>query len=258
MKRLWACCNIWNSKSRGRELVAVYSYKESYKILRKNTLCFPICSAKSLLKFDWLVEFGWNLVDSGTLERLAQSGGGRIEPPGYCLPETWLQKYFCALQRRKVVGTWFAKYYHSKGQTKKDHGAITNFALSNSPKEVTKFKYISPPKGSSISSCMGDLVLWIVEHSKSIWPMGCLFCCRTCPDAWEGELYFGFWDWWFPALLCFWALSTFSRQLRASFWHWIQILSKDSGVLLYQCNQVLLLELVKCTWQRWAMKRGQN
>ena len=73
------------------------------------------------------------------------------------------------------MGTWFAKYYHSKGQTKKDHGAITNFALSNSPKEVTKFKYISPPKGSSISSCMGDLVLWIVSIPNQFDPWDVFF-----------------------------------------------------------------------------------
>jgi hypothetical protein len=48
-----------------------------------------------------------------------------------------------------------------KVKPKKYRGAITNFALSNSPEEVTK--YISPPKGSSISSFMGDLVLWTVS-----------------------------------------------------------------------------------------------
>jgi hypothetical protein len=55
-----------------------------------------------------------------------------------------------------------------KVRPKEDRGAITNFAFSNSPQEVTKFKYISPPKGSSISSCMGGLGPVDSEHSKSI------------------------------------------------------------------------------------------
>jgi len=62
-----------------------------------------------------------------------------------------------------------------KVRPKEDRGAITNFALSNSPEEVTKFKYISSPKGSSISSCMGDLVLWIVSIPNQFDPWDVFF-----------------------------------------------------------------------------------
>jgi hypothetical protein len=60
-----------------------------------------------------------------------------------------------------------------KVKPKKYRGAITNFALSNSPEEVTK--YISPPKGSSISSFMGDLVLWTVSIPNQFEPWDIFF-----------------------------------------------------------------------------------